>query len=114
MSMCSVVTMTSFQDAITASKQGVLLNVHVIPGASQTVFPASYNPWRHALEMKVRSEAKENKANAEVLETIAQFFHLKEADVLLVNGEKNREKTVCLKNISSAKVAGKLKEHLDG
>src|SRR5512136_1171033 len=106
--------MTSFQDAIIASKQGILLSVHVTPGASQTVFPASYNPWRHALEMKVRSEAKENQANSEALETIARFFDLKETNVVLVNGEKNREKTVCLNNISLNKVVGKLKEHLDG
>jgi uncharacterized protein (TIGR00251 family) len=108
------VHMTSFKDAIIASKQGVLLRLHVIPGSSQTVFPVSYNQWRHTFEMKVRSEAKENKANAEVLETVARFFNLKEKDVVLISGEKNREKTVCLKNISSTAVEGKLKENLDG
>jgi uncharacterized protein (TIGR00251 family) len=102
--------MTSYRDAIKVSSQGVLLSIHAIPGSTQTVFPGNYNEWRHAIEMKVRSAAKENKANTEVLATIARFFQLSLKDVILVSGEKNREKTVCLKNISLARVQGILKE----
>lgn len=106
--------MTSYKDAIKGSSQGVLLSLHVIPGSSQTVFPVTYNQWRHSIEMKVCSQAKENKANTEVLETIAQFFQLAGKDVILISGEKNREKTVCLKNIAPGRVEGMLKEFFDG
>jgi len=106
--------MTSYKDAIKDSPQGVLLFLHVIPGSNQTVFPVQYNQWRHCIEIKVRSEAKENKANIEVVETLALFFKLAERDVVLITGEKNREKTVCLKKISSNTVERKLKEYFDG
>jgi uncharacterized protein (TIGR00251 family) len=65
--------MTSFKDAVKESKEGVLLQLHVVPGSSQSVFPAGYNSWRKRLEIKVQSEAKDNKANIEVRETIASF-----------------------------------------
>lgn len=106
--------MTSYKDAIKGSPQGVLLFLHVIPGSSQTVFPFKYNQWRKSIEIKVRSEAKDNKANTEVLETIARFFKVAEKDVVLMSGEKKREKTVCLKRISSNAVDGKLKESFHG
>jgi uncharacterized protein (TIGR00251 family) len=106
--------MTSYKDAIKDSPQGALLFLHVIPGSTQTVFPVQYNQWRHCIEIKVRSEAKENKANIEVVETLARFFQLVARDVVLISGEKNRQKTVCLKKISLNTVERKLKEYFDG
>lgn len=105
--------MISYKDAVKESSQGVILSLHVIPGSSQTVFPHSYNQWRRSIEMKVQAQAKDNKANNEVLETIAGFFKLSTKEVKLISGEKNREKTVCLKNISLLAVTKLLKESLD-
>jgi uncharacterized protein (TIGR00251 family) len=102
--------MISYKDAVKESSQGVMLSLHVIPGSAQTIFPVSYNQWRHALEIKVQAQAKDNKANIEVVETIADFFKLSRKDVVLMSGEKNREKTVRLKNISLPKVLERLKE----
>lgn len=102
--------MISYKDALKESSQGVMLSLHVIPGSAQTVFPVSYNQWRHALEIKVQAQAKDNKANIEVVETIAHFFKLSRKDVVLMSGEKNREKTICLKNISLTMVLGRLQE----
>jgi len=106
--------MTSYRDAMRTSSQGVFLYLHVSPGSSQTMFPSNYNPWRKSIEIKVRSKAAENKANIEVLETIARFFNLVEKDVVLVSGDKQREKTVLLKKISLNVVEGKLKEYFNG
>lgn len=106
--------MTSYKDAIKESNQGVLLCLHVVPGSTQTTFPVQYNPWRNSIEIKVQSEAKENKANTETVETVAGFFQLTVKDVVLVSGEKKREKTVCLKNISIKTVNAKLEKFFHG
>jgi uncharacterized protein (TIGR00251 family) len=111
---CFFESMTSYTDAVKASPQGVLLFLHVTAGSSQTVFPGNYNQWRNCLEIKVRSEAKDNKANTEVLETIARFFQLPGKDVILISGEKKRKKTLCLQAISLNKVQEKLKEYFHG
>jgi uncharacterized protein (TIGR00251 family) len=106
--------MTSFKDAIKGSNQGVLLCLHVVPGSSQILFPAGYNQWRKCIEIKVQSEAKDNKANNEVVETIARFFKIPPKNVILVSGQKNREKTVCLWKITVDMVYSKLEESFHG
>lgn len=92
--------MTSFKDAIKSSNHGVILCLHVVPGSSQTVFPAGYNQWRKCIEIKVCSNAKKNKANNDVIQIVAQFFQLSEKDVMLMSGQKSKEKTIALRNIS--------------
>ena len=103
--------MTSFTDAITKTRRGVLLSIHVTPGSSETSFPVKYDPWRKTLEIKVKSQAQDGKANIEVLETIAEFFHLPIRNVVLQSGEKNRQKIVCLQEISLNKAIKKLMEY---
>ena len=106
--------MTSFKDAIKSSNQGVILCLHVVPGSSQILFPAGYNQWRKCIEIKVRSEAKENKANNEVVETIAGFFKISQKNVILVSGQKSREKTVALKKVPIDTVYDRLEESFHG
>jgi uncharacterized protein (TIGR00251 family) len=86
----------------------------VVPGSSQILFPAGYNQWRKCIEIKVRSEAKENKANNEVVETIAGFFKISPTNVILVSGQKSREKTVALKKVPIDTVCERLEESLHG
>jgi uncharacterized protein (TIGR00251 family) len=89
---------STWKDTVTQSSEGVLLRLHVVPGSSKSVFPAGYNEWRHCLEIKVPGETKENKANTDVLATLAAFFHCSSKDLRIVTGEKSREKTVLLVN----------------
>jgi uncharacterized protein (TIGR00251 family) len=106
--------MTSFKDAIKTSKQGILLCLHVVAGSSQVTFPAGYNQWRKCIEIKVRSEAKDNRANNEVIETVAGFFRVPIKEVILVSGQKSREKTVCINKISIDMACSQLEESLHG
>jgi uncharacterized protein (TIGR00251 family) len=106
--------MTSFKDAIKSSKEGVILCLHVVPGSSQVVFPAGYNQWRKCIEIKVHSEAKENKANNEVIETVAKFFRILEKDIILMSGQKSREKTICINKMSVEMVYSQLEESFHG
>jgi uncharacterized protein len=106
--------MKSLKDAVKQSSQGVLLCLHVVPGSSQAMFPAGYNQWRNCIEIKVRSEAKENQANVEVVETIARFFQLSTHDVQVLSGQKSREKTVVLSKLSVDVVCRKLEGSLNG
>jgi len=106
--------MTSFKDAIKSSKQGVILRVHVVPGSSQSLFPAGYNQWRKCIEIKVHSEAKDNKANNEVTKTVAEFFGMSVKDVTLMSGQNSREKTIFLGNISIDMVCSQLEESAHG
>lgn len=102
------------KDAISLSKDEILIKIHVIPGSSQSLFPAGFNIWRNCIEIKVKSLAKENKANEEVIEKISNYFNILKKDVYIVSGEKGREKIVSIKNIQKKDVCRKIEESLNG
>ena len=102
------------KDAVSFSKNRILIKLHVIPGSSQSVFPAGYNTWRKCIEIKVNSEAKENKANNEVIEKIAEFFNILQKDIRIVYGQKSREKTVSIENMQIDDICKKIEESLNG
>jgi hypothetical protein len=71
----------------------------VIPNSSKSIFPAGFNIWRKSIEIKIREEAKDNKANMEVINRIAMYFKISPNDISIVSGEKNRSKIVVIKNV---------------
>ncbi|MCX6666112.1 MAG: DUF167 domain-containing protein [Euryarchaeota archaeon] len=99
-----------FTQAIQITKQGILLKLHVLPNAKQSLFPVGYNSWRKCLEIKVNAETKDNKANQEVISCIATFFKIPPNTISIISGLKNKEKTVLLTTISKETIAKKLKE----
>jgi len=101
-------------DAISLSKDIVLIKIHVIPSSSQSLFPAGYNNWRQCVEVKVKAAAKDNKANIEVIEKIAGYFNISLENIHIISGKKGREKTVSIKNIQKRDVCKKIEESLNG
>ena len=67
-----------------------------------------------SIEMDVRAPAKENKANIEVITTIAGFFDVPLNDVLVVSGIKNKKKKLLLKGKNINLISEKLSESLNG
>lgn len=106
--------MSKLEDSIKKSKGGTLLDIFVTPNAKSVVFPAGYNPWRRRIEMKVTSLAKDNKANMDAIKTIAEYFSQPTSAIIIVSGQKNKEKTLFVKNVSVDEVAKKLRKSLDG
>ncbi len=106
--------MSGFTGAIKDHRDGAILHLFVTTGAKNLVFPAGYNIWRKCLEIKVCSEAKENKANKDVIKTVAEYFKKPVTNVYILSGEKSREKTLLVKGISVESANKKLKESLDG
>jgi uncharacterized protein (TIGR00251 family) len=102
------------KNAISVSKDKILLKIHVVPGSSKSVFPAGYNRWRNSIEIKVKAEAKQDKANKELIGKIAEYFNISSKDVTIVTGQKNRVKTVAIKNIQKDDVYCKIQESLNG
>ena len=106
--------MSKIEDSIKKYKDGALLDIFVTTEAKNVIFPSGYNPWRKRIEIKVLSEAKDNKANIEVIETIAKYFLKPTKDIIIVSGLKNKEKTLFIKNILIDEVVKKLRKSLDG
>jgi uncharacterized protein (TIGR00251 family) len=103
-----------YTDAVSISNNDVLLRIYVLTNASKSVFPTKYNTWRNCIEMTVKSLAKENKANDEVIKILSNYFKVNSSDITIKSGKKNKEKIIAIKNIQHLIVCKKLKESLHG
>jgi len=93
---------------------GAIINLFVTPGVQSTIFPAGYNKWRRCIEIKIKSPAKDNRANKDVIKSVAEFLDKPVKDVFVVTGIKNRSKSVLIKGISIETVSERIKESLNG
>jgi hypothetical protein len=105
--------MISYRDAVILSKNKVLIKVHVVPGSSQSVFPAGYNSWRRCILVKLRAEADGNRANDELVDLVAGYFNVSRKDIYIADGQRNRYKTVAVMNVSFYDVCSKIEGSLD-
>ena len=106
--------MCEFKEAIKKHRYGASIDLFVTPRADRVVFPAGYNQWRRRIEIKVHSDAKENKANKEVIKIVAEHLNSPVKNVSIVSGEKNRDKTLLIKDTSVDAVVKRLKESMNG
>lgn len=93
---------------------GTTLNIFVTPKSRKIVFPAGINNWRKSIEISVAASAEDNKANKEVIKTVADFFEKPVSEIFVVSGTKNRAKTVLVRGASVDFVSAKLRDSLDG
>lgn len=85
-------------DAIQANREGVLIKLHVTPGASRSGF-GGYDEWRKCIRVSVRSQPRKGEANQEIVSLISDWFGLEESSVAIVSGLKERSKTVSVRGI---------------
>jgi uncharacterized protein (TIGR00251 family) len=95
-------------------QDGAVLNLFVTAGSRKVIFPVGINNWRKCIEISVSAPAKNNKANKEVIKTVADFFEKSVHDVFVLTGAKNPKKTVFVKGVSVDFVSDRLKESLNG
>jgi len=78
-------------------KDGILIKVHVVPRSSVSSFCGLYED---AVSVKITAPAVDGKANKALSEFLASFFRVKKKDVTIIFGEKSRNKTVKIRNLS--------------
>ena len=87
--------MSNLGNSVRKHQDGAILNLFVTTRVGDS-FPAGYNAWRKRVEINVSSPPKDNKANKDVIKTVAAFFNKSIRDVFVISGSKSREKTVNL------------------
>ncbi len=106
--------MGKLKEIVKKHHDGAILNLFVTTDTLYTIFPAGINEWRKCIEIKVKSPAFENRANNEVIKTVAKFFKKSVNDVFILTGAKNSKKTIVLKGVTTDFVSNKLRESLNG
>ena len=95
-----------------AAKGGVTLAVRAQPGATKTAIAGVYGEGEAAqLKIQVHAPPLDGRANAVLLEFVAEMFGLSKSAVELVSGQSSRSKVILLKGISmerAGSILGKL------
>ncbi len=86
-----------FPGALTEVAEGVLIRVELTPGA-RSLGISGYNQWRHAVCIKLTTQAKKGKANGQLIKFIANLFGRSTNDVRLVSGHTSTKKVVLLRD----------------
>lgn len=106
--------MFDLEEIVKKHQDGVIFDIFVTPTSRSVIFPAGVNSWRKCIEIRVRAAAKDDKANKEIIKSVADFFDKPLSDVYILSGRKNREKTILIKETSVDFVSNKLRSSLDG
>ncbi len=94
---------------LTPTDNGVLLQLHVKPGAKRTEV-GEVDQWRKALSIAVKAPPQKGAANIEVAAFLKEFFN---ADsVTITKGQTSHDKTVLLEGLDLDSAAAILAEKI--
>ena len=88
-----------------ALPDGVLLRVHVGPGAKR---PGVVGPQGDALRVRVRARPVEGAANRELLALLAGLLGVRPSALSIEDGARGRRKHVLVRGLTAADVLGRL------
>lgn len=84
---------------------GVLLKVHLVPGASSNTIAGRFGD---AVKVSVKAPAVEGAANKALVETLARLLGVKKRQVEIVLGHTSRDKLVFVGEVSALEVRQRL------
>mgnify|MGYP006157199119 FL=1 len=84
----------------------VLLEIEVQPGSSRQGI-VGFNQWRGKLQVAVKAEAQQGKANIAVCNVISTLL---KAEVKVVSGHTSRQKKVSIEGLKSSEIIQRLEE----
>ncbi len=91
--------------AIEETKQGLVIKVRAAPGASRNKVMGLYG---ESLKIAVTAAPENGKANHRLLQVLAKALALPNHQVLLLAGDKARDKKVCIQGLSSEELRQRL------
>ncbi|MFZ2456787.1 MAG: DUF167 family protein [Candidatus Altiarchaeia archaeon] len=91
-------------ECIRQGKDGVYVDIHVVPGSKKE--GADYDAFGKRLRLKIRAPAVDGKANKGVIEYFSGIFGV----CVLASGPASRKKTVFIPGMAYSEVLGRLEE----
>lgn len=89
----------------------VLIQLQVTPGARRQGL-TGLDPWRKALNLAVRAQPREGRANKAVIEVIAEILGASKQQVTLISGEGSHQKRVRVDEMTPAAAIERITAHL--
>ncbi len=75
-------------------KQGIIINLKVIPNSSKNEIAGIFN---NLIKIKINAPPDKGKANYELISFLSKKLDIKKSDIIILKGEKNKEKKLLIK-----------------
>ncbi len=98
------------RDFITAIRDGILLNLRVLPGARRSSIEGPYG--ESALKLKVAAPPVGGKVNTEAERFLAELLGIPRSDVTVVQGTSSRDKVILIHGVGQTETWELLSAHL--
>jgi uncharacterized protein len=98
------------RDFITATRDGILLNLRISPSAKRSSIEGPYG--ESALKLRVAAPPVDGKANAEAERFLAELLGIPRSDVTVVRGASSRDKVILIHGVGQDEVQKILPAHL--
>ena len=95
-------------NAITPTKDGVLLNIEVSPKSDKFKI-TGYNQWRESVEVKIKAIPQKGKANKEI---VTELSKITKTSVEIISGHKSHHKTLKIYDITEEDLIKILKPYI--
>jgi uncharacterized protein (TIGR00251 family) len=95
---------------ITTAREGILLNLHVSPGAKRTSVESLYGD--DAIKLKVAAPPVDGRANAEVERFLSKLLGVPRSDVTIIRGASSRDKIILVRSVTQTETYNALSAHL--
>jgi uncharacterized protein len=97
------------REFITAIRDGILLNLRVLPGARRSSIEGPYG--ESALKLKVAAPPVGGKANTEAERFLAELLGIPRSDVTVVRGTSSRDKVILIHGVGQTETWELLSAH---
>jgi uncharacterized protein (TIGR00251 family) len=101
------------QLSVVDSRDGARFLVRVVPRASRTALAGIVGEGdQAALKIALHAPPVEGRANAALVDFLAELLRVRRADIAITGGEHGRTKTILVRGRSSAEVASSIQQKL--
>ncbi len=83
------------KDAVRQSRDGVILELEVSPGAKETSV-RGYNQWRKRIEVRLSERAEKGRANDQLISFFSGLFGVSSRNVQIIAGQTSSKKSVII------------------
>lgn len=83
------------QNSIETGREGLYIDLIVKPNSTENRI-MGYNRWRECIEISVKEEAKDGKANSALIELLSNELNISKNNIQLVQGNKSKKKRIFL------------------
>ncbi len=106
-----LIYLTMWADALTEGSDGTYIELDVTPGSGSQAI-RGYDEWRKRIKVTVKAEARDGRANSELITFLGKFLKVPPRRISITSGHTTGQKKVLIEGMDRDAVINRLGEAL--